>query len=130
MIQTFVDKFMASKARLRERFATERPDSYQDLVKRVVEVLHDDEDYNSIDPSRITTIDHGHYQGTLVFVIGASGYQPYDYWYVKIGYGSCSGCDTLQSIQEWGDTISEKEVDGYMTLALHIVQGLKKMGDD
>lgn len=100
---------------------------YIDIVKVVIEAVHDD-NYSSPDPEHIHEIDDGEYQGTLLFVIPADGYQPYDYWCVKVGYGSCSGCDTLMAILEgdYGDTIDEK-VDSLFTLALHIVQGLKKI---
>ena len=74
----------------------------------------------------------GSYSGTLVYVIGEGGYEPSDYWYVKISYGSCSGCDTLQRILDdlWDEEAKEQQTQDYMTLALHVVQGLKKMGDD
>lgn len=130
MIQEFVKKWEEKKHLLRERYAKERPDDYMDIVRNVVEILHDENDYGSIDPKRITEINHGSYQGTLVFVIASSDYQPDNYWYVRVYYGSCSGCDTLQAIQGWDDEISKKEIDGYMTLSLHIVQRLKRMDDE
>lgn len=83
------------------------------------------------DPARIYQIDDGGYEGTLVFVIGAGGYKPSRYWYVKVGYGSCSVCDTLQAIRGYeGDAPTKEQVDAYMTLALHIVQGLREMNAD
>jgi len=131
MIKEFVSRFMDKKAEIAEVFSKAHPDAYIDVVRAVVSALHDDEDYNSIDPDRIHQIDDGEWQGTLVFVIAASGYQPNDYWYVKVYYGSCSGCDTLESIRVYADAPPTKEqVADYMSLALHIVQGLKKMGDD
>jgi hypothetical protein len=43
-----------------------------------------------------------------------------------VGYGSCSGCDTLQGISDYSHAApNEKQIDDYMTLALHIVQGFK-----
>jgi hypothetical protein len=52
-----------------------------------------------------------------------------------VGYGSCSGCDTLQNLIDYSDveddsaeTIKEK-VDGLMTLALHIVQNMRLMNE-
>ena len=61
-------------------------------------------------------------------MIAAGGYQPWEYWYVKVGYGSCSGCDTLEGIRDYPDEPPTKEqIDAYMTLALHIVQGFKSM---
>lgn len=135
MIQAFLDKYMSGKEMLEAGFKAQRPDSYEAIVKAVVNLLTGDDyadDY--LDPDRITRIDHGDYQGTEVYVIAATGYQPSTYWYVKVSYGSCSGCDTLRAVREYSDydaeTPSKKELDGYLTLALHIVQGLKKMGDE
>lgn len=131
MIQEFVDRFMAKKDDISAVFTERHPEEYKDVVCAVVEALHDPDIYDSIDPSRIHQIDDGSCQGTLVFVIGGSGYQPDDYWYVKVGYGSCSGCDTLQGISGYSDEKpTAEQVAEYMTLALHVVQGLKKMGDD
>mgnify|MGYP007087936822 CR=1 FL=1 len=63
---------------------------------------------------------------TCKFVIPADAYQPYDYWYVRIFYGSCSVCDTLQGVLYDSDD-RRQQLDGLFTLALHIFQGLKKM---
>lgn len=130
MISEFVERFMSHKATLREKFAT-HPSNYEGIVKAVVEVIADPDEYDTPDPARITKIDHGGYQGTLVYVIGATGYQPSDYWYVKVSYGSCSGCDTLEAIRGYSDEPpTEEQKEEYLTLALHIVQGLKKMGEE
>lgn len=108
---------------LRKKFAAAHPEDYAAVVKAVVEVVSDD-----LDPERVHAIDDGHYQGTLVFVIAEAGYQPSRYWYVMVAYGSCSGCDTLEGIRKYDDDPpTEKQIDLYMTLALHVVQGLKEM---
>jgi hypothetical protein len=131
MIQEFVDKFMEGKVQIEDAFKEKAPESYKEIVEKVISLLHDDDAYDSVDPERIHEIDDGDYQGTLLYVIAASGYQPDDYWYVKVGYGSCSGCDTLESISGYSDEKpTDDQVKDYMTLALHIVQGLKKMGED
>ena len=131
MIKEFVDRFMAKKPELQAVFAESHPEDYQAVIKAVVSILNNSDDYSSIDQNRIHQIVDGDYQGTLVFVIAATGYQPSDYWYVKVSYGSCSGCDTLEAIRGYSsDKPTEEQVRDYMTLALHIVQGLKKMGDD
>lgn len=135
MIQEFVDRFMAEKDGFRARLSQRQPEDYREIVKMVIEAIGDDRADNPYedtpDPERIHTIDDGEYQGTLVFVIAARGYQPSDYWYVKISYGSCSGCDTLEAIRAYSDDPpTPEQIDDYLTLALHIVQGLKKMGDD
>ena len=131
MIKEFVDLFMEKKPLLREKLSRKHPENYQELVKKVVEILENDKDHYSISSERIHEIDDGCYQGTLVFVIGSKCYQPETYWYVKIYYGSCSGCDTLESICNYSsDAPTESEIDDYMTLCLHIVQKLKKMEED
>jgi hypothetical protein len=129
MIQKFVDRFIAAEADVRDCFASNAPSSYEGIVEVVVDAIFDADD-GSPHPKRIHTINDGDYQGTLLFVIGADGYQPSDYWFVKVGYGSCSGCDTLQAIQD-GIWIAEGDtaIDDYWTLALHIVQGLTAMQD-
>jgi len=130
MIQEFVDRFMTNKEILEEVFKKKHPDNYQEVVENTIKIIAT-EDYGDIDPTRITCIDHGHYQGTQLFIIAENSYQPNEFWYVKVDYGSCSGCDTLERIKSDGDwdseTPNEQQVKDYMTLALHIVQGLKKM---
>lgn len=135
MIQKFVDRFMANQDALRAKFADEHP-SYEGIVRSVLEVVSDPEGYgDEPDPERIHCIDDGDYQGTIVFVIASRGYQPDNYWYVKFGYGSCSGCDTLQAIQydtfgdeDWDpDKPTEKQIDQYVGVALHVVQGIASM---
>lgn len=131
MIAEFVELFMAGKPKLEALFSEKYPENYKAIVEAVMDVLNNGDDYGAPDPKRIHELDDGDYQGTLVYVIAATGYQPSDYWYVKVGYGSCSGCDTLEGIRSYGDDKpTEDQVRDYMTLALHIVQGLKKMGDD
>ena len=132
MIEEFTKAWFAKKDALEAAFKAKHPDDYKEIVKLVVEhILYDEDVYSSPDVDRVHSIDDGSYQGTLVFVIGASGYQPDDYWYVKVSYGSCSGCDTLQNIQGYSDDApSDAQVRDYMTLALHIVQGLNKMEDE
>jgi hypothetical protein len=131
MITEFVERFETGKEQLRASFAKEHPGSYKDVVINVLTILKGDEEYGRPDPEKVTEIDNGDYQGTLVYVIPEGGYQPSTYWYVKVGYGSCSGCDTLEAIRGYEDGApSAKQVDDYMTLALHIVQGIKVMGDE
>lgn len=131
MIQEFVDKFMSKKGQLEQIFKEKHPEDYKALVSAVISIVGGDGEYELPDKNRIHQIDDGDYQGTLIFLIAAGGYKPCDYWYVKVGYGSCSGCDTLQGISGYSDDPpTDEQVNDYMTLALHVVQGLKKMGDE
>lgn len=130
MIQPFVDRFMAAEADLMAEFRATRPESYEALVTRLVQVLAAGDKYRDPDPARITVIDHGDYQGTLLFVIAAGGYQPDQFWTIKVSYGSCSGCDTFQAIRGWSDEISEQEARDYWTLMLHMVQQMREVGGE
>lgn len=73
----------------------QHPITYKEIVKDVITIVSEDE-YADPNPELITELDHGDYQGTLLYVIPSSAYQPSDYWYVMVSYGSCSCCDTLQ----------------------------------
>lgn len=133
MIQKFVARFMAKKGELKNIFLQKHPKNYENIVKSVISLITSKDDYAELnpDPERIHVINDGDYQGTLVFVIGAKGYQPSKYWYAKICYGSCSGCDTLERIKDCSsDNPTSEQVNDYLTLALHIVQGIKLMGDE
>lgn len=132
MIQKFVDRYMDRKDELRALFAEKHPEEYKSIVQAVVKVLHGEYEDGSPDPERIVEVDHGDYQGTLVYIIGATGYQPRTYWAVMVGYGSCSGCDTLQAICGGysDDPPTEEQINDYMTLALHIVQKIKLIGTE
>lgn len=59
----------------------------------------------SFDIDNITEINNGDYQGTLIYLIPFDTYQPseYEYFMTYIGYGSCSVCDALQSLQSEDD---------------------------
>jgi len=125
MIQTLIDKFMENKSALRAALTT-HPSCYKDLVIAVVSTLA--KAGCELDHTRIHEIDDGDYQGTLLYVIAKTGYQPSTYWATKVDYGSCSGCDTLQGIADYsGDPPTPEQISQYMTLALHIVQGLREI---
>jgi hypothetical protein len=133
MIEAFTKAWDERKHEIEIGFQQAHPESYYDIVVAVVKILGETDDWKNPDPERITVIDHGDYQGNFLFIIAADGYQPSDYWFVQVGYGSCSGCDTLADISsdgEYGEPPNEGQVKDYMTLALHILQGLKVVGGE
>lgn len=107
---------------------------YSDLVRLVVEhILNRGSNDIQWNTERIETIDHGDYQGTLLFVIPERTYQPSEYEYLMtyIGYGSCSVCDYLQSIRPWENRLlSDKEVKDYMGLCKDILTNMTKPYND
>lgn len=76
--------------------------AYQDLVKLAFKEIYNDSilgEQNPLELGKITVIDDGDYQGTLLFAIPFNSYQPCAGQYIMtfIEYGSCSGCDALQA---------------------------------
>lgn len=106
---------------------------YDDLIRWTLETIFDDDSEslytNYPMHNLITEVDYGDYQGTRVYIIGGNGYQPgiSNHYYTHTYYGSCSGCDTLQSIIY--DDIDTR-IDGLFTLCLHLMQKLKRLSDD
>lgn len=136
MIQDAVKQWELKKENILKYFSEKHPDDYKEIVNVLIKNITSEDDYDDFnpDPERIHEINDGSYQGTLVYVIAEKGYQPNKYFYTKVYYGSCSGCDTLEGIKSEGSDYDEKpnkdQAKQYQTLALHILQSLKIMGDE
>lgn len=88
-----------------------------------------DERWNnySWDWDRFQIIDHGEYQGEMIFIMVPNVYQPSldkDYYFTSVSYGSCSHCDTMAHVREEVETKEEK-IQALMLAALHMVQATK-----
>lgn len=126
MITEFIDKFQEIKPELLKQFSEKEPESYEDIFKQTIEMMFKDcNEYSYPDFKRITVIDHGDYQGTLIFVIGGCEYQTSNYWMTYVGYGSCSGCDTFQAYSDWDNP--EESAPHMITMALHMIEEMKKI---
>lgn len=102
-------------------------DSYEKLVIALLNnVINVDREpaWNDFNIERVYQINDGDYQGTLVFLAPENCYQPDQYFYTKVWYGSCSVCDTLQSIQSenYGAYPTDSQVNGYMYICLYMLQ--------
>lgn len=112
--------------------------SYELLLKNTLRIIIGQTGIDTYElpyHGRITHIDDGGYQGTLVFVIGGLVDIPTinDYWYTYVDYGSCSGSDTLLWIISGYDMSiypSERQSKDYMALCLHMIQRMKKLAGD
>jgi hypothetical protein len=127
-IPVFIERWEAGKAEVLRKFSEKHPADYDEIVKAVIEcVTVEDYDEFRPDPERIHKIDDGDYQGTLLFVVAEKGYQPSVYYYVAVGYGSCSGCDTLQGISNYSsEPPTAEQAAEYLTLAMFVVQVLNR----
>lgn len=78
------------------------------------------------DVEKITEIDDGDYQGTLLFLIPEDTYQPTSSQYLMtfVEYGSCSGCDTLLNLKmyvPYEGSVPDSTINDFMTLCRDIV---------
>lgn len=139
MLKYCLKKWDKNKDKLRKRLETEKGLSecyYNRIVEIVVkEILNDGEECSGVytfsrwDEKRITEINDGEYQGTLIYIIPKDTYQPSEYNYLMsyVGYGSCSGCDTLMAIQyDMGEHPNEQQLEDLMSLCKDIVANIIK----
>ena len=134
MLKIVVEKWWKNKKKLEDAYRTKKGwncCSYLDIVKETVDtILNDDNDaYAKWNIKHITEIDNGDYQGTYLYLIPANTYQPSadEYLMTYVYYGSYSGCDTLQAIQEWNDgLLKEEQIKEFMTLSLHLLENMIK----
>ncbi len=132
MLKILVRKWDENKEKLQHELSTRESVKlyeYKDLVKLTFEVIYNVGevwDHNQLDLNHMTEIDNGDYQGTLLYLIPFDSYQPSEYEYLMtyVGYGSCSGCDTLKSIRgEWGGDggLTKSQVKKFMKLCKDIL---------
>lgn len=137
MLKIIVEKWDKNKDKLKEVFETHKGFNgcdYKEIVNVVFDIIYNDnEDFSRdrLDLENLTEIDNGDYQGTLIYLIPFATYQPSESEYLMtyVGYGSCSGCDTLQAIQEYGgcdENLTETQVKDFMQLAKDILQNTIK----
>ena len=130
MIEEFIAVFTANKKQLEERYKEEHPTDYAQIVKDVIRLINPEKEYALPDYDRITEIDYGAEQGTLLYVIGAAGHIPSNHWYLRVWYGSRRWWDSnFEHMKEDsdGEKPNDYQVEYYMTLAAQIVERLKKM---
>lgn len=140
MLKYCLNKWNSNKDKLKAKIRKDKKIyecGYKYLVKLVVDIILNEGkgegDYHW-DSDEITEIDNGDYQGTLLFLIPMEVYQPSEYEYLMtyVGYGSCSGCDTLQHIQSlyWpgddNEKLKEKALKEYMSLCKDILTNMIK----
>lgn len=147
MIKEFIDAWNKNNSLLLEDFKKEIPVDYKEILCRLIEVvinpyikeLSDYPMHKGIDIQDITVIDNGDYQGTLLFIMPFDCCQPEpnDYIFTAVNYGSCSGCDTFQSIESsyhlYAYDENERDIEGaakdFQTLALHLLQHFKYISE-
>ena len=132
MLKYCLRKWDENKKKLEEELLKD-PDlnncEYKHIVEKVVEIILNTNEEYLWSSEGITEIDDGDYQGTLLFLIPRKTSQPCEWEYLMtyVGYGSCSGCDALQAIQDYGENpISEDQLKGFMALCKDIITNMIK----
>lgn len=136
MLKILAEQWCKNKNQLKQylqnHYDTLNSLTYKDIVKISFEQIYNNA-LETLNLEYITEIDNGDYQGTLLFIIPFNKYQPthYEYLMTYIEYGSCSVCDTLQSLQNdyhyYGDEGQTKEdyinqkINGFMHLCKDIL---------
>lgn len=127
MILHYVKQWDERKHLLEQWLTKNEPNSYENIYEMLFHLVITRSERGELewDWNRFVKIDDGEYQGNQIFILCSNVYQPEltDYIFTSVAYGSCSGCDTFQAIQESED--KAERVKGYMTLALHMVQETK-----
>lgn len=140
MIPFIIEQWEQNKHHLKQHFNTNPCNSYdyRDIVKLLFEhcILKATTWSDSIgfDIENMTVIDDGSFQGTTIYIIPKDTIisELSDYIITHNYYGSCSGCDTLLAINSEtldGEIPKEQQVIEYMTVALHLVQKMKWLGE-
>lgn len=129
MIKEFCLAWEKNKDILKEYFRTHKQNEYNSyvmLTRLLFDLVINPEMDFKFDTDEIAIIDDGDYQGTLVFILHICVCQPAitNYVYTSVCYGSCCGCDTLQSIYWYNcDALpTDEQIDSYMLLCLHLLQ--------
>lgn len=130
MIENFVHAWDANKDSLANwlRQINQKELSYKEILRALLVKVINPFTGEKWNIERIHTVDDGGYQGCQIFIVPKDSYQPLPYEYLTTyqDYGSCSGCDLLESIRYYdGGLPSEEQVKEYMTLALHLLQRCK-----
>lgn len=135
MIHQYVDAFRENKEQFGKWVESiEEEITYIDILKQVINLCLNPKYVDTLyelDENKVTEIDNGDYQGTLIYLIPRNCYQPMvsDYVYTSVFYGSCSGCDALLAAQDWGYCNIKYDVDMVTTIALHLVENMKWLED-
>lgn len=135
MIQEFVKAWDANKSLLEEHIGKQDQAcfNYALLLKWLIDIVINPYIEGKLDSNKIHVIDDGDYQGSQLFIVPSTIYQPSpnDYMWTYQYYGSCSGCDLLESIRKYdGGFPTEMQVKEYMTLELHLLQRCRWMMDE
>lgn len=137
MIKEFVQAWDSRKSHLEDWFKkTKQQDlSYESILKGIIDNVINPgiEEGKKWASENIHTIDDGDYQGSQLFIVPMDTYQPepYEYFITYQDYGSCSGCDLLESIRGYSSEFpGDTQIKQYMMLALHLLQRCRYIVDN
>lgn len=139
MLKLLQKKWDKNRQKLYDKFKslTEVPDSYEELVKLVFDIIYNDGElagigdfrfryFDKINKESITEVQYGAYGGSLFYIIPFCDDAPasYEILMTFAEYGSCSGCDTLEWIKALAcssDHLIPDQIDALMALSKDLV---------
>ena len=128
MLKIMVEQWDKNKDLLKEELSKTRFEDidYKKLVEMTFGIVYNTGLYSHLQvvTDKTTEIDDGDYQGTLLYLLPFDTYQPAEYEYLMtcVGYGSCSGCDTLLAISHYDDGVpTEEQLGELMVLCKDIL---------
>ena len=132
MVREFVEQWDKNKDKLRDYFKTTPQTEYSSYKSILAQLLRLAVTHNKAgeewDLDAIMESKRHCYHGNFVFGFNSAWDRASEFTVTYVGYGSCNGCDTLQRIQALSDKEdlpNEEQVNGYITLALHMVQKMR-----
>lgn len=134
MVQKFIDAWNKEQQNLKAKLqhdclmGYDQDYTYDTLVRFAWTIATSTmPDCRKVDLKNMKILDSGDYQGDYLFLapLGTEYCGPGDYIYVFVEYGSCSYCDTLQSVQD--DDDPEERAQYYWQMILNIIQQTKIM---
>lgn len=121
MIAELVDAYDEARGEILDHLLTLSQyeiNSHAELLRILIEHIP------YLDGAKIEEFGHDDHQGSALLVVQRNSWG--GFYVVAVDYGSCSYCDTIQSIQTEDD--AGKRADLFATEILHLVQGLQRVG--
>lgn len=133
MIKEFVNAWDQRKNILEEHIRNQDQEGldYKKLLVWLIEIVINPLVTHRLYVDKIHVVDEHDYSGTQLFIVRQGGLDLVtDYLWTYQEYGSCSGCDLLESIRNYDDgKPDDEQVKRYMMLELHLLQRFRYMLD-
>ena len=132
MIQIYIDNWYRNKDLLENYYRTtpkSEYSNYENIVRKTIELVLNtgERGFNQFDLTKLCELKYGDYSGDYLYIIPKDSADDIrECIYFSIYYGSCSGCDTLEGLNNYEKRLpDEQQIKEYMQLSLNIIQSIK-----